>query len=96
MGVGPEGGELLTLVIGDHGGRTWSPAGGADLTVLVSVLESLDHADDLVNVSADGQVVDAVLAENTLFVDDVSSAECDTGIVAVLDEATVVLGDLLG
>jgi len=64
--------------------------------VLVSVLEGLDHADDLVDVSADGQVVDAVLAEDTLFVDDVSSAESDTGIVAVLDEATVVLGDLLG
>ena len=95
MSVGPEGGESVAAVVWDHGGRTRLPAGGADLTVLISVLEGLDHADDLINVSADGQVVDAVLAKGALLVDDVSCAECDTGVVTIFDEAAVVSGDLL-
>ena len=96
MSVCPESGKSVTVVIGDHSGRTGLPAGGADLSVLVSVLEGLDHAEDLVNVPADGQVVDAVLAESAFFVDDIRSAEGDTSVVTILDQAAVVLGDLLG
>ena len=95
MSVCPESGKSITVVIGDHRGRARLPAGGADLTVLVRVLEGLDHTKDLVNVPADGQVVDAVLAESSLFVDDVRSAEGDTSVVTILDQAAVVLGNLL-
>ena len=95
MSVCPEGGKSVTVVIRDHGGRTWLPAGGADLSVLVSVLEGLDHTEDLVNVPADGQVVDAVLTESALFVDDVRSAESDTSVVTILNQAAVVSRDLL-
>ena len=96
VSVCPESGKSVTVVIGDHRGTTWLPAGGADLSVLVSVLEGLDHTEDLVNVPADGQVVDAVLAESAFFVDDVRSAEGDTSVVTILDQASILLGDLLG
>lgn len=64
--------------------------------MLVSVLEGLDETDDLIDVPADGQVVDAVLAKDTLFINDVRSAESDTCVVTVFDEAAVLLRDRLG
>ena len=96
MSVCPESGKSVTVVIGDHRGLTWLPAGKKTLSVLVSVLESLDHTEDLVNIPADGQVVDAVPAESAFFVDDVRSTEGDTSVVTILDQASVLLGDLLG
>lgn len=96
MNVGPEASELVATVIGGHGGGAWLPAGGADLTVLISVLVALDETEDLVDVSADGEVVHGELAEDTLAVDDVSGTECDTLIGGVLKEAAVVTRDALG
>ena len=91
--LGPEGGELVAVVVGHHGGLAGLPAGGAHLTVLVRVLEGLHHAENLVDVAADGQIVDGVLAEDTLAVDDVSGAESDTSITGGLEKAAVVAGD---
>ena len=95
VSVCPEGGESITVVIGDHSGRARLPARGAHLTVLVGVLESLDEAEDLVNVPAHRQVVDAVLAQGAFLVDDICCAECDASVVAIFDQAAVVFGDLL-
>lgn len=96
MDVGPEVGELVVAVFGGHGGRTGRPAGGADLTVLISVLVALNETEDLVDVPADGEVVHGELAEDTLAVDDVSGAKSDTIVFGVLKEAAVVTGNALG
>lgn len=64
--------------------------------MLVSVLEALHQAEDLVDVAADGEVVDAELTEDTLGVDDVSGAECDTCVIGVVQKAAVVGSDGLG
>ena len=64
--LGPESGEFIATVVGHHGGFAGLPAGWADLTVLICVLEGLDHAEDLIDVAADGEIVDAHLAEDTL------------------------------
>ena len=74
----PEGSEFVATVIGNHSGLARLPARGADLTVLVSVLESLDHAEDLVDVATNGKIVDAHLTEDTLAVNDVSGAKSNT------------------
>ena len=96
VSVCPESGKSITVVIGDHRGRTRLPAGGANLTVLISVLEGLDHAKDLVDVAANGQIVLAELAESALAIDDVSGTKCDTFVLRVLKEAAIVARDLLG
>ena len=56
-------------------------------------MESLDETDGLLDVTADGEIVDGDLAENTLGVDDEETAESDA---LVLDEDTVGAGDLGG
>ena len=96
MDVGPEASEFVTGVVGGHGGRTGLPAGGADLAVLIGVLVALHETEDLVDVSADGEIVHRELAEDTLTVDDVCGAKGDTLVSGVLEEAAVVTGDALG
>ena len=96
VGVGPESGKFVAVDVRDHGGGTGSPARGADLTVLVSVLEALDKAEDLIDVTADGEVVDAELTEDTLSVDDVGGAKGDTLVIGVVQKAAVVAADGLG
>ena len=96
MRVGPESGEFVTAVVRDHSGRAGRPSRRADLTVLISVLEGLHHAEDLVDVSSDGEIVHAHLTENTLLVDDVGSSESDTLIVRVVQKAAIIAGDALG
>lgn len=86
-------GEVLqaSLGVGLHGVAARLPAGGADLAVLVGELEGLDEAQGLVDVAADGQVVDGDLAEHALGVDDEQAAQGDA---LVLDQHAVVAGDL--
>ena len=91
----PELGEL-GIVTGGHGGLSGFPGSGADFTVDVSVLESLNKTEGLVNVTADGEVVHGDVAEDTLIIDDVGSAESNARVGALFDEAAVVLGDLVG
>ena len=92
----PEFSELVAGVVRYHGWLAGLPARGADLTVLISVLEGLDHAKDLVDVAANGQIVLAELAESALAIDDVSGTKCDTFVLRVLKEAAIVARDLLG
>lgn len=67
-----------SLRIGLHTLAAVHPSGGADLTMLVGELESLNKTDSLLDIAADGQVVDGDLAEDTLGVDDEETAESDT------------------
>lgn len=91
----PELVELL-LVSRGHRGLSGSPGSGANFTVLVSVLESFNETESLFDVASDGEIVHGDVAEDALIVDDVGGAEGNTGVFALLDEAAVVLGDLLG
>ncbi|KUI58888.1 hypothetical protein VP1G_11002 [Cytospora mali] len=59
--------------------------------MLVGELEGLDQAEGLVDVAADGEVVDGDLAEDSLGVDDEETTQGDT---LLLDQDTVVAGDL--
>ena len=96
MRGGPESGEFVTAVVRGHRGRAGCPSGGADLTVLIGVLEGLHHAEDLVDVTSDGEIVHAHLTENTLLVDDVGSSESDPLNVREVQKAAIVAGDALG
>ena len=96
MNIGPEGGQFVAAVVGDHSCLAGLPAGGAHLAVLVRVLEGLHEAEHLVDVAANGQVVDRELAEDALAIDDVGGTEGDTLIVRVVEKASVVAGDALG
>ena len=91
--LGPESGEFIATVVGHHGGFAGLPAGWADLTVLICVLEGLDHAEDLIDVAADGEIVDAHLAEDTLTIDDVCGTKSNACIFRGLEKAAVVASD---
>jgi len=89
----PEGCELAAGVVGNHGLLTGLPRGGADFTMLVRELESLDETESLFDVAADGEVADRDVADDLVGVDDVGGAEGDAGILTILDECTVGLGN---
>lgn len=95
-----EGPRLTTLLskvleaalgVSLHGLAAGLPVGGADLAVLVGELEGLDETEGLVDVAADGQVVDGDLAQGALGVDDEETAQGDA---LLLDQDAVVAGDL--
>lgn len=92
---GPEVGEL-SLIAGLHSGSAWGPGSGADLAVLVGVLEALHESEDLLDVSADGEVIHGDVSQDALVVDDVGGAEGNTSIVSVLNKAAVLSSYLLG
>ena len=95
MFILPERSEFA-LVTWVHGSSTWGPLSGADLAVLVCVLEGLDKSKGLVNVTTYRQVADGDVSDSTLGVNDVSSSECNSSILTILNEATVFLGNFLG
>lgn len=87
------GGELLVALGGRLDGLVSGvPVGRADLAVLVGELEGIDQAEGLVDAAADGEVVDGDLADDAVGVDDEEAAE---GNAFLLDEDTVVLGELV-
>lgn len=81
------------VVVGLHGLASRSPLGRADFAVDVSELESLDESQNLVDVSADWQVVVRGMSEDALAVDDEGGSGSDTGIRALGDEGAVDAGD---
>lgn len=85
---------LALLGIGNHRLGAGFPAGGANLAVLLVVLEGLDNAQDLVHGAAHRQVVDLDGADIALGVDDVRCAQSDAAVAVgvVLDEAAKRLG----
>ena len=64
---------------GGHAGVTF-PAGGADLAVLFVELERVDHAQHLVDVAAERQVVDHLVADDALLVDEEGAAQGDAAV----------------
>jgi len=78
--------------IGLHGQVSRLPVGRAHLTVLLNELESLDQADDLINVAADRKIVDGDLAQVTGRIDDEKGTKWD----AIGKKNTVLGGDRLG
>jgi len=62
--------SLITRVTGVHSLLAWSPLAGAHLSVLLNMLERLYKAQDLVDVTADGQIIELHVSEDTLAVDD--------------------------
>lgn len=60
--------------------------------------ESAENARELtlINRAADGKVVDRHLPQDAFRVDDKQAAQRDTSVVAILQQHTVVAGDLLG
>ena len=93
--LGPEIREFVAGVIRHHSGTTRSPARGANLTMLISVLEGLDHAEDLIDVATDRQVIHAKLTKDAIGINDVSGTHGDTLIIGVLKEAAVVASNAL-
>ena len=69
------------------------PVSGADLTVLIDMLESLNEAEGLLRATANGQIIDARVAQITGLVDNESATEGDS---TIRREHTVVLRNLLG
>ena len=90
IGLGPESGKSVAVVIGDHSGCTGLPSRGADLAVLIDVLEGLNKTDGLVDITADGEIVDGDLAESTVRSDDEGASEGNTCIITILDKDTVI------
>ena len=87
---------LFAVWIGVHGGLPFLPVGWADLSEFVGVLESGNKSDELVSVSSNWEVTDGGVSEDSFLINDVSGSESLTGITSVLDEASVILGNLLG
>src|SRR5687768_9292981 len=75
-----------------YGLSSGGPVDGAHLTVLVGVLEGLDEAKDLADTAANWGIVDGDVSEDALIGDDEKST---VGVAFLLDQDTVVLGDLL-
>ena len=66
---------LLALVITVNALLAWGPFAGADFTVLLVVLEGLDKAENLIDVTADWEIVELLVTENTLAINDEGGAE---------------------
>ena len=87
---------LCAVWVGVHGGSSWLPVSWADLSILIGVLEGGDKSDELVGASSDWKVADGGVSKDTLVINNVGGSESDTGIWAILDEAAVILGNLVG
>ena len=72
-------GQVLadSILVRLHGLLARAPTGGTDFTVFVGELEGLDQSQGLVDISADGEIVDGHLAEGAGAIDDEEAAESD-------------------
>jgi hypothetical protein len=85
--------SLLTTVAGIHALLAGGPLARADLTILFNMLESLNEAEDLINVTTDGEVIELTVSQDTLAIYDKGGTEVE-GIIS--GEATIVAAKLLG
>lgn len=69
------------------------PVGRANLTVLISELESFNETKNFINGTTNGKIVDSNLTNGTLGVNDEETTESDT---SFFNENTIVLGNGLG
>jgi hypothetical protein len=85
--------SLLAAVAGIHALLAGGPLARANLAILFNMLESLNEAENLIHVTADGEVVELTVSQNTLAIDDKGGTEVQ-GIIS--GEATIVAAELLG
>ena len=83
---------LWALVVSINALLACLPLAGADLPVLFIVLERLHQSEYLVNISADGQIVELHVSQDSLAVDDIGGAEVEC---VVSGQAAVVPSELL-
>ena len=102
-------GEVFDLVVrvGDDGGFAWLPSGGADLSVLVDVLEGLDESESFVDIAtrrnrveydfdilpANWEIVNGNLSNDLIRIDDEKTSESDS---LILKKNTIVTRDRFG
>jgi len=91
LGVGLLEVGFAALGVGLHGVISRLPVGGADLAMLISELEGINQAEDLIDVSADGRVVHGDVANDTLVADDEETTE---SVSSFLEHNSVVAGDV--
>ena len=84
---------LLAAVAGVHALLAWGPLAGADLTMLLVVLESLNEAEDLTNITANWEIVVLHVSKDTLAVNDEGGSEVES---IISSKATIVAAELLG
>ena len=60
----------------------------------ISELECLNESDDLVNVSADWQIVNSHVSQCSISIDDIGGSKSDTNVI-IFDIAVVCLADLM-
>ena len=84
---------LLAAVAGVHALLAGGPLAGADLTMLLDVLESLDKAKDFSNITANGEIVVLHVSEDALTVNDKGGSEVES---IISSEASIVAAELLG
>ena len=87
----------LLLLVGNDRGSAWLPTSGANLTVLVGILEALNDTKSLVNVAADGVVVDLHASDLVFVIKDEDSANGSSihRIFRVSDEHAIITANLL-
>ena len=83
---------LLAAVAGVHALLAGGPFAGADLTMLLDVLESLDEAKDFSNITANGEIVVLHVSEDALTVNDKGGSEVES---IISSEASIVAAELL-
>src|SRR3972149_6576275 len=83
--------RLAPLRIGLDRGAALLPVGRAGLAVLLEELQGLDHAEDLLHVAAQQQVVDNLVADDAALVDQEQPPQCDPA----GEQHVVRLGDRL-
>jgi len=84
---------LFTAVASINALLAWRPLAGADLTVLLVVLEGEDEAEDLIDISANGEIIELLVAQDSVSIDDEGSAEVES---IISSKASVVAAKLLG
>ena len=56
------------------------PVGGADIAVLLVELEGLDHAQGLVDIPPQGEIIDHRMTDDSITVNEEGAAKSDAGI----------------
>ena len=82
-------GGLWGVRISLHGLGSWFPLSWANLSMLVRVLEGLDEADELVDVTADWEVVVGGVSEDALVIDDEGGSVWNSGVGALGDQTAI-------
>lgn len=95
MFVFPIFSSLLTFNISNHCLCSWSPWSWADFSIFISVLESLNESEDLINISTDWQVTNTNMSQNTLGINNIGGSKCNTNLITSINNSSISLTQLL-